>query len=123
MHELSLAQNLLETILQILKKEGDVQVISIEVVFGPLSGVVKECFEFCFPEVVRGTPLEKAKLLLHEVPLQVHCRDCQQISSPQLPIIECLLCHSNHVEIIQGKIFQLKNLEVESCVKIADANK
>ncbi|MEK7485177.1 MAG: hydrogenase maturation nickel metallochaperone HypA [Planctomycetota bacterium] len=123
MHELSLAQSLVEETLRLIQKEGDIRVLTIEVIFGPLSGVVKECMEFCFPEVTRGTPLEKTQLLLREVPLKAHCLQCQKISSPELPILVCQFCQSNQIEIIQGKEFQIKTLEVESCVKIADANK
>lgn len=113
MHELSIAQMLVEQVLNIAQKEGATRILEIEVSIGPLSGIVKECLVFCFPEATRGTLLENTRLSIQEEPLQIYCKDCQKDSFPKLLFLYCPSCGSLQTEIIQGKKFQLKQVEIE----------
>ena len=64
MHELSLATALVEQVAEIAVREKFDRVVKIHLELGELSGVDRHCFEFCFPEVCKGSVLEEAQLVL-----------------------------------------------------------
>jgi len=114
MHELSLAQAMVEEVEKVLTKEGATKVISLTVMIGALSGVEKEAFAFAFPVVAEDTRLEQAELLFNEVPAQVKCRDCQQLSGSDIYFLQCEHCESINVEIVGGREFMIQSMEIES---------
>ena len=48
MHEMSLAQALVDQVVELAEKDGCRQILSVEVSIGALSGVMREPLEFCF---------------------------------------------------------------------------
>ncbi len=62
MHELSIAQNIVDIVQQYVPGEamGDVRFVRVRV--GGLSGIVPESLEFSFSAIVAGTPLGSARL-------------------------------------------------------------
>ncbi len=113
MHELSLAQDLVEKILAIIKRENVKKVLSITVSIGALSGVEQNPMEFCFPEATRNTPLEGCGFHITKQGLIVSCKDCNEISKPSIHAIFCSHCQSGNVDIVEGKDFKLMELEVD----------
>jgi len=112
MHELSLATEMVRTVKDVLRKEGASEVVSISLSIGALSGVEREPLEFCFPIAAEGTPLAGARLVIEEVPVAVRCGACEKDSHPEYPLIECVECGSSNVEIMAGRDFVIKSLEV-----------
>ena len=55
MHEMSLAQALVDQVTELAEKDGCQKILSVDVSIGALSGVMRESLEFCFPVVARGT--------------------------------------------------------------------
>ena len=113
MHEFSLAQSLVEQVTELVVREGANRVTRIEVSIGAMSGVMKDPFEFCFPEAAKGSCLEGCELSVHEVPLTVACLDCGAKSSPENFDIRCSVCKCRNVTIIEGKDFLLNSVEVD----------
>lgn len=113
MHEFSLAQSLVEQITELASKEGASRVTRVEVTIGAMSGVMKDPFEFCFPEAIRGSCLEGCTLIIKEAPLRVHCNNCASESLPEQFAIRCGVCQGQDVKIIEGKDFLLNSVEVE----------
>ena len=81
MHELSLAQSLVEQILRLVKEHGCERVSRVVVTLGPFSGVVRDSFEFGFNALKQDhDPLWGAELVL-ETPDPVYlCLDCGRVS-------------------------------------------
>jgi hydrogenase nickel incorporation protein HypA/HybF len=113
MHELSLATSLVEQIAAIMDKEGATNLYSITVSMGKFSGVEKEPFEFAFPIAAEGTPAEKAQLIIEQTGMKVKCNDCGKQTVHDIPLVKCGKCGSLNVEIISGKEFRIKSMEVE----------
>ncbi len=65
MHELSITQTLLETILE---RTGDRLVTAVRLRVGRLSGVLPDAMRFCFDIVTHGTPVAGAGLHFEEPP-------------------------------------------------------
>jgi hydrogenase nickel incorporation protein HypA/HybF len=113
MHEMSLAQALIDQVIELAQKEDCGKVLSVDVSIGALSGVMREALEFCFPVVARGTALEHTRLNVTEVPLKAECGDCRRISSPKPFEVTCSHCGSMNIIVTEGKDFKLVSLEVE----------
>ena len=112
MHELSLATELVEQVELAARREGAVRVESVEVVIGELSGVELESFEFCFPLAAEGTLLEGARLEIERVPVRVRCSHCGRESAPAPTGLACRECGSLAVELVAGRDFRLRAIEV-----------
>jgi len=113
MHEMSLAQALVDQVTELAQKEGSQKILSVDVSIGALSGVMRESLEFCFPVVARGTALEGTVLNVTEVPLKAECGDCRRITYPEPFEITCSHCGSMNLTVTEGREFKLVSLEVE----------
>ena len=113
MHELSIAQALVEQAQEIAKKNKAVRIVGITVTIGTLSGVDREALEFAFPMAAEGTIAASACLTVEAVQAEVKCRACGQTSNPESPFFTCPKCGSNDVEITGGREMMLKSVDVE----------
>ena len=114
MHELSLAESMIEQLTDVLKKEtaSVSRIDKIDLEIGAMSGVEKEAFEFVFPFAAEGTVAEGAVLTFRELEVQVKCADCGAVTSPEYPMVSCDSCGSAKTEILQGKDFKIIQMEV-----------
>ena len=113
MHELSLAQSMIEQLEEALAKEVDQpKIIRIDLEIGAMSGVERDAFEFVFPFAAQGTVAEGATLTFDEVPLELKCNECGELKISVEPIMMCHTCTSTDVKIIRGKDFRIKSMEV-----------
>ncbi|MBL6990301.1 MAG: hydrogenase maturation nickel metallochaperone HypA [Bacteriovoracaceae bacterium] len=113
MHELSLAQTLVESVTALAKKENATKVSSITISVGALSGVSKDSLEFCFPMATKDTFLASTKIIINEIPLTTVCSECEATTYPNNYYILCQNCQSTNVRITGGKEFSLVSMEVE----------
>ncbi|MFQ6008841.1 MAG: hydrogenase maturation nickel metallochaperone HypA [Candidatus Zixiibacteriota bacterium] len=99
MHELVLAQSIVETVLDEMKKRGlsHVNVVGIRV--GALSGVEPEALEFCFDALSKDTPLAGACLAIENVPITVTCRACGKHLQIEKYLFICPYCNCSDVEL------------------------
>ncbi len=113
MHELSIAQSLIELACEVAAREGADCVTKLTARIGVLSGVVKECLLFSFDLAAENTPCAGALLEIHEVDLTVMCPECQ---APQtladLYCFRCPECASPTPEILTGRELELVSVEV-----------
>lgn len=112
MHELSLAEALIEQATEILKKEHASGVKSITVAIGKLSGVERDAFEFAFPIVAENTLLKESELVIEEIPVKVLCFDCSLTGTAEPPVLQCSRCGSGNVKVVDGRDFTLKSMEI-----------
>ena len=113
MHELSLATALVEQVTDLLMEEGASIVVSIRLQMGTLCGVEREAFSFCFPVAAKGSVLEDARLEIEEIAATVRCKDCGACSPAEFPLVRCAACGGIDVDIVTGRDFMLKSLEVQ----------
>ena len=112
MHELSLAMDLVEQLNEVVIREKATKVVEINIVIGAMSGVERVPFEFAFPQAAQNTPLEGAVLHIEEVPLVLSCSDCNKETETDELLMICPVCNSVSVDIVQGKEFLIKSMEV-----------
>jgi len=113
MHELSIAENIVEIIHQHVEKERLIDVRSVRVKVGTFSGVVADSLEFSYQAIIAGTPLEQSFLSMERIPFVVLCEDCQEKLMNDDGITQCLSCGSYRTKILSGKELQVKDIELE----------
>ncbi len=113
MHELSLCYELVSQVQGIASEHPNCKVLSVKVEIGSWSGVERHALEFAYPVAARNTILDGVALEIDERPLKLRCKSCAAEICPDPPAMYCESCESFNVEIIEGKEFLLK--EVELC--------
>ncbi|HVP37220.1 MAG TPA: hydrogenase maturation nickel metallochaperone HypA [Terriglobales bacterium] len=114
MHELSLAQGIIQVIEEELgksKEKGIVRKINLRV--GKLSFVEPEALVFSFEFCSKKTQCENAKLVIEKVPLNCKCQDCGKGFSPEEAVFICPDCNSSRIKIISGEEFCIDSFEIE----------
>jgi hydrogenase nickel incorporation protein HypA/HybF len=68
MHELSIAQEIVETVRGHVPLEASGPVRRVRLKLGALNRIVPDSLRFCFEAASRGTVVEGAMLEIHEIP-------------------------------------------------------
>lgn len=108
MHELSIAESIIDTVLE---RTLDQQVVVVRVRVGKLAGVVPDALAFCFDLATQGTSLEGSRLEIDEQEARGHCRDCgSDFTLPDLFLL--CACGSADVEVLTGRELAVASVEV-----------
>ena len=113
MHELSITQNILSIALEKANEVQASKVTEINLVIGELSGVVDECVEFYFGFLSKDTTAAQASLSFHQPPVQLRCRSCAAVFSPNNLDWACPICREQKIEIISGRECYVDSIEVD----------
>ena len=113
MHELSLAANILETVLREIEENNFNSVETIGLQVGALSGVVPEALQFSFEAISRDTLLEKTKLEIEKISIKGKCYSCNKKFTVEKFLFLCPSCYSGQIEITQGEELDIAYIEVE----------
>lgn len=112
MHELSIANALIEQVCEHAASSGAVRVAAISIRMGALSGIARALY-FCFPSASRGTICEEAVLHIDEVPLTVMCTHCEAVKTPAaLYNFRCPDCGRPTPKVLTGREMQLVSIEL-----------
>jgi len=112
MHELSIAQNILETVQEHVPDEKRPLISKVTMEIGAASGVVAEALTFAFDAIVQDTPMRNAVLDTVIVPFTVRCRECRKESQNESGYMTCLFCDSPDVSVLSGTDLVLKQIEL-----------
>jgi hydrogenase nickel incorporation protein HypA/HybF len=112
MHELSIAQSILDIVadaVPVPENRALLRVVKVKV--GRLSGVLPEALEFCFAALVTETPLAHAKLAIDVIPIRLECADCGAVSSVEELAGGCPAC-GGRARVTAGTELQVTELEL-----------
>jgi hydrogenase nickel incorporation protein HypA/HybF len=112
MHELSIAQSIVEIIEQHVPQDHGGKVQSVKLKVGALSGVVVESLEFCFSAVIAGTRFEGTLLDVERIDLTARCRRCNNVAPVSDNSFSCHACGSADVAIVSGRELQVIEIEI-----------
>lgn len=113
MHELSIAQNIVEIVEHYVPEPTRSDVRSVRVRVGGLSGIVPESLEFSFSAIVAGTPLGSARLNIERVPAICRCEDCSMEFEAADFVFACPGCGGMHTRLISGSDLHVVDIELE----------
>jgi hydrogenase nickel incorporation protein HypA/HybF len=116
MHELSIANSLVEIASEHARAAGASRLTALTVRIGTLSCVHRSALEFSFQLVTEGTLLEGAELKIVEVPATIYCQVCEEeVMLSGIQRFRCPRCDTPSADIRQGRELDLESIEcVES---------
>lgn len=112
MHELGIAQNILQIIQQSVPEKNAADVRSIRIRVGRLSGVVPESLEFCFSVIVHQTDMTQASLAIEQVPIIAECKDCLNRFQMDDLGFSCPACKSTNLQLVSGRELEVVEIEL-----------
>lgn len=112
MHELSIAQNILDVVRSHVSEERYGAVQAVRVRLGDLCGIQAESLEFCFSAIVRNMALKHAALKIERVPAQLQCSACGKSCATDGLLSRCPGCGSGGIELISGTELQVIEIEL-----------
>jgi hydrogenase nickel incorporation protein HypA/HybF len=113
MHEMSLAEGVLQILEDNASSQGYSRVKTVWLEIGQLSDVEPEAMRFCFDAVVKGTLAEGARLEIVSKEGQGWCMTCAKTVALPAKFEPCPLCGGYMVNVTGGDEMRVKELEVE----------
>ena len=116
MHELSIAQNIIEIVEQAVPEEERANIESVRIKVGEFSNIVVDSLLFSLEVITAGTLLGNAKFPVDYIPLKVICKDCNKEFNNQFAIIVCPLCNGKNTEVLSGTELMISEIEIKEQV-------
>jgi len=113
MHELSIAEGILDIVNDTIQGTPHSVVEKVFVDVGTLVAVVPDSLDFCYTAITAGTPLEGSELVIRQVPIRVRCRDCRGESEVQSFVFRCPHCDGGALETLTGNELSVTGIEVQ----------
>jgi len=111
MHELSIAQSILDIIMEEMRKHNVERIASVRLKIGEMSAVVPESLTFCWSIVTKDTPAEGSRLDIVSLPIQAKCISCGNVFIVENYVYVCPDCGSGDLAILSGKELQIQDFE------------
>jgi hydrogenase nickel incorporation protein HypA/HybF len=112
MHELAIAQNILDIVRQAVPENQKSAVRQVRIRVGQLSGLVPESLDFCFNAIVSDTDMKGAALAIEQIPTVSVCRTCRHRFQIEDFIFFCPACKGTDLELISGKELEVVEIEL-----------
>ncbi len=113
MHELSIANSILEAVRTEAQRRAGFRILKVGVRVGELSGVVPDALSFGFEALVRGTDFEPLALEIEFCPRRHRCARCEHIFVVTDYDPACPICGELETVCIGGEELELAYLEIE----------
>ena len=104
MHELAIATSLVESLLELVKKQSASKVLEVHLTVGKLRVLSIDQLKFSYEILSKGTPLEGSRLDVEETPGYARCTNCRYTEKLEtddlsfhflLPQMTCPQCGAN----------------------------
>ena len=114
MHELAIAESLLQIVLEEGRRHNLEKVNVVRLQIGVLSNVVPEALTFSFEMVRQNTIASEAVLEIEMLPIVAHCSACGHRFEVEKNVFLCTRCGEPTLELISGRELSLVNLDGET---------
>ena len=113
MHELSIAEAIINSTLDELGKHGGGKVEEVGLRIGALSGVMPDALEFAYEIAVRDTALDGSRISMELVSATGKCSDCGELCSFELTPFMCPACGSFQIDLKGGYELDISYIKIE----------
>lgn len=113
MHELSLAQSIVQLAEQQARNHKASKIEELELEVGSLAGVELQSLEFALESCVKGTMLSEARIIRNDIKAEGRCGDCEAVFHVETLFSPCPKCSSYAVKIVKGKELRIKSIVVK----------
>ena len=114
MHELAVAQALVEQVDAVIGQHQARRATAIRVRIGPLAGVAPELLATAFPLAAAGSRMEHALLEFTHAPIRVRCQTCEAETDAAMNRLLCGACGDWHTQVVSGDELLLESVELET---------
>ncbi|MBP2627415.1 MAG: hydrogenase nickel incorporation protein hypA [Firmicutes bacterium] len=113
MHEMAIAQGILDIVLKTAAENQVAKVTGIKLLIGQMTQVEPESLKFGFAALSIGSIADGANIDITIVPLVGQCNSCRQEFSVERYCFLCPNCSSASVTLVSGRELAVDYLEVE----------
>lgn len=113
MHELSIAQSIVQLAEQEAQKYHALQITEIELEIGVFSSIEIQALMFALEFAVKDSLLEKADIIYLPIEGKGECRECESDFLLKSLFSPCPNCGSYNIQIVNGKELRIKSI----CIK------
>lgn len=113
MHEMSLAEGVLQIVENTAHAQGLQRVTELRLEIGRLSGVEPEALRFCLDVVLKGSLADTAQVEFIEIPGQGWCMQCELAMPIETLFDPCPHCGGYQIHITGGREMRVKDLLAE----------
>ena len=114
MHELSIAQSIVESVMTRMSDYPERRVVSVRLRIGDANAIEGDSLAFSFEMLTAQEPvLTGAMLRIERVPHRARCRHCEQDFPVVAFVAQCPLCAEWSSDIVSGTEFSLLAMELE----------
>lgn len=113
MHELSLAQSILEMVLDQVVLDDSARILEIRLDIGEISAVVPDALHFCFGAVSDGTKASGATLVISSIPWRMRCSSCLVEYRVMDRNPTCPSCSHLGGVTLSGKELSVREIDIE----------
>ncbi|MFA6469729.1 MAG: hydrogenase maturation nickel metallochaperone HypA [Bacteroidota bacterium] len=118
MHELSIAQNIVEIVQQNVPELDWPKVRSVVTIVGEQSGVVPDSLQFSYHAITASTRLEHSELDIEPVPFTIHCIECGVDSLTDQGSVQCPVCGMFATTIIAGTELSVREIKMDESYEV-----
>ena len=113
MHELSIAENIIEISEAQARAQNARRIRTVKVRLGQFTTIVGEALQFSFEIARRGTLAAEAVLEIENVPMVVRCNECGDAGENLREL--CLICArcGGPLRIVSGEEMQVEYIEMD----------
>jgi hydrogenase nickel incorporation protein HypA/HybF len=112
MHEMSLAEGILQIVEDTARANAAAQVRAVLLEIGALAHVEEQALRFCFDAVTHGTVADGARLEVRATPGRAWCMPCGESVALARLGEACPRCGGYQLQITQGEEMKVKEIEV-----------
>ena len=113
MHELSLANQIVEIVLETARQQGFSRILSVQVKVGKLMAVETDNLLFGLDVIKKSCSETQATVFqVIEEPVQLSCKDCGETTTLDGWVFACKWCDSRSVDVIAGESMEVIEMEV-----------
>ncbi|MBC8015938.1 MAG: hydrogenase maturation nickel metallochaperone HypA [Sporomusaceae bacterium] len=113
MHEMAIAQGILDIVLKTAAENNANKVTGIKLLVGQMTQIEPESLKFGFAALSIGSIAEGANVDITIVPLVGKCNSCEQQFPVEGYCFVCPNCNSASVVLVSGRELAVDYLEVE----------
>lgn len=120
MHELSMADAIVKTAVDVAEKNDAQKITEVTIEIGKLTLLNPEQLTFMIEVLSENTLLEGAKIVMDEIPIEIKCKSCNFVGTALfddldhfVPIVNCPECEGQDLKITKGRECNVKTIKIE----------
>lgn len=113
MHEMGIAQGILEAVVEAAEQEGATRINEVRLSFGDLTEVQESALEFAWEVLRQDTMAADAGLVVERLTARSRCLLCGEEYAHDRYDYSCPRCSSLAVELLQGRELRIDSIDID----------